>query len=43
MAYSKDPATQLNKALANVGALLAEEVEGRVSTQLDPRLATNTS
>jgi transaldolase len=30
---------QLDKALANVGALLANEVEGRVCTEVDPRLA----
>jgi transaldolase len=30
---------QLDKATANVGALLAAQVEGRVATELDPRLA----
>eukprot|EP00877_Chromochloris_zofingiensis_P014943 jgi/Chrzof1/9702/Cz04g12210.t1 len=30
---------QLDKALANVGAILAKEVEGRVCTEVDPRLA----
>lgn len=32
-------ACQMDKALANVGALLAERVEGRVSTEVDPRCA----
>eukprot|EP00775_Hariotina_reticulata_P006335 gene6335-6569_t len=32
---------QLDKALANVGALLANEVEGRVCTEVDPRLAND--
>lgn len=31
----------LDKALANVGALLAGQVEGRVATELDPRLAND--
>lgn len=43
MAFSKDPSMQLNKTLANVGALFSKEVEGRVSTQLDPRMAHDTS
>ena len=43
MAFSKDPKERLNKTLANVGALLSTEVEGRVSTQLDPRASHNTS
>jgi hypothetical protein len=30
---------QLDKALTNVGALLAGQVEGRVCTEIDPRLA----
>ncbi|KAI8471274.1 MAG: hypothetical protein J3K34DRAFT_458401 [Monoraphidium minutum] len=30
---------QLDKALANVGSMLAQQVEGRVATELDPRLA----
>lgn len=30
---------QLDKALVNVGALLAEQVSGRVCTEIDPRLA----
>lgn len=42
MAFSKDPQVQLNKAFANVGALFAKEVEGRVSTFLDPRSANDT-
>lgn len=32
---------QLDKALANVGALLATEVEGRVCTEIDSRLAND--
>lgn len=32
---------QLDKALTNVGALLATEVEGRVCTEIDPRLAND--
>lgn len=40
--FAKDPQSQMNKALANVGALFAEEVEGRVSTELDPRLSNDT-
>ena len=32
---------QLDKATANVGALLAAQVEGRVATELDPRLAND--
>lgn len=32
-------AVQLDKALANVGALLAQRVEGRVSTEVDARVA----
>ena len=37
-------ACQLDKALVNVGALFLERVEGggRVSTEVDPRLAYNT-
>lgn len=31
----------MDKAMANVGALLATEVEGRVCTEIDPRLANN--
>eukprot|EP00210_Caulerpa_lentillifera_P002460 g2358.t1 len=42
-AYSRDPKLQLNKAFANVGALFAKEVSGRVSTQLDPRSAHDTN
>ena len=30
---------QLDKALTNVGSLLASQVEGRVCTEIDPRLA----
>lgn len=30
---------QMDKALANVGSMLAQQVEGRVATELDPRLA----
>lgn len=41
--FNKNPQSQLNKALANLGALFAEKVEGRVSTELDPRLARDTS
>ncbi|KAF8072691.1 AL21 [Scenedesmus sp. PABB004] len=33
---------QLDKALTNVGALLSTEVEGRVCTEVDPRLAKDT-
>lgn len=32
-------ACQLDKALTNVGALLSNQVEGRVCTEIDPRLA----
>lgn len=32
---------QLDKALANVGALLSTQVEGRVCTEIDPRLAND--
>ena len=37
-------ACQMDKALVNVGALFLERVEGggRVSTEVDPRLAYNT-
>ena len=37
-------ACQLDKALVNVGAFFANEVEGngRVSTEIDPRLAHDT-
>lgn len=34
-------ACQLDKAMANVGAMLAKQVEGRVATELDPRLAND--
>jgi len=37
--YSKDIDIQVAKAFVNVGALLAEQVSGKVSTELDPRLA----
>lgn len=43
LAYSRDPKVQMNKAFANVGALFADEVSGRVSTQLDPRSSHNSS
>lgn len=32
----------LDKALTNVGAIFAEQVEGRVSTEVDPREAYDT-
>lgn len=32
----------LDKALANVGTIFAEQVEGRVSTEVDPREAYDT-
>jgi hypothetical protein len=32
---------QLDKALTNVGSLLAARVEGRVCTEIDPRLAND--
>ena len=32
----------LDKALANVGAIFAGQVEGRVSTEVDPRVAYDT-
>lgn len=32
---------QLDKALTNVGSLLAGRVEGRVCTEIDPRLAND--
>lgn len=32
---------QLDKALTNVGSLLAGKVEGRVCTEIDPRLAND--
>ncbi|KAK9823006.1 hypothetical protein WJX81_005539 [Elliptochloris bilobata] len=35
-------ACQLDKATVNVGALFAQKVAGRVSTEVDPRLAYNT-
>ena len=34
-------ACELDKALANVGTLFAQQVQGRVSTEVDPRLAYN--
>lgn len=39
VAWDKDPGRQLDKAFANVGALAADGVEGRVAVELDPRLA----
>lgn len=36
-------ACQLDKAMANVGAMLAAEVEGRVCTEVDPRLCNDSS
>jgi transaldolase len=35
-------ACQMDKALVNVGAMMLENVSGRVSTELDPRLAHDT-
>lgn len=35
-------ACQLDKALANVGSIFAGQVEGRVSTEVDPRHAYDT-
>lgn len=35
-------ACMLDKALANVGSIFAEQVEGRVSTEVDPRHAYDT-
>lgn len=35
-------ACQFDKALANVGALFAKQVEGRISTEVDPRVANDT-
>lgn len=35
-------ACQLDKAIVNVGSILAGTVEGRVSTEVDPRLADDT-
>lgn len=32
----------LDKAIANVGTIFAEQVEGRVSTEVDPRAAYDT-
>ena len=34
---------QLDKAMANVGAILAGQVEGRICTEVDPRLAKDSS
>eukprot|EP00803_Ostreobium_quekettii_P007934 evm.model.scf_3304.1 EVM.evm.TU.scf_3304.1 scf_3304:10-2913(-) len=42
MAYDKQVDRVLDKALANVGALFAEKVDGRVATEIDPRLAHDT-
>lgn len=39
MAFDKDPDKVLNKALANIGSLFADEVEGRVATEIDLRSA----
>jgi hypothetical protein len=36
-------ACQLDKAMANVGSMLAAEVEGRVCTEVDPRLCNDSS
>jgi transaldolase len=33
---------QLDKALVNVGALMAQEVSGRVCTEVEPRFAHST-
>ena len=33
---------QLERALVNVGSIMAKRVEGRVSTEIDPRLAHDT-
>ncbi len=33
---------QLNKAMVNVGAMFAKEVQGRVCTDVDARLANDT-
>jgi transaldolase len=35
-------ACQLDKALVNVAAIFAQQVEGRVSTEVDPRAAFDT-
>jgi len=35
-------ACQLDKALVNVAAIFAGQVEGRVSTEVDPRTAFDT-
>ena len=36
-------ACQLDKALVNVAAIFAQQVEGRVSTEVDPRAAFDSS
>ena len=35
-------ACQIDKALVNLGALFLEKVEGRVSTEVDPKVARDT-
>jgi hypothetical protein len=35
-------ACEMDKATVNIGALFSKQVEGRVSTEVDPRLAYNT-
>uniref|UniRef100_A0A7S0S3P8 Transaldolase n=1 Tax=Chlamydomonas leiostraca TaxID=1034604 RepID=A0A7S0S3P8_9CHLO len=40
-AYSTDPERQVEKAMANVGALVAGQVTGRISTEVDPRYAND--
>lgn len=35
-------ACQLDKALVNVASIFAQQVEGRVSTEIDPRTAFDT-
>lgn len=39
---SERTACQIDKALVNLGALFLEKVEGRVSTEVDPRVANDT-
>ena len=42
LASAERAACQLDKALVNVAALFASQVDGRVSTEVDPRTAFDT-
>ncbi|KAJ9512011.1 hypothetical protein QJQ45_004417 [Haematococcus lacustris] len=39
--YHPDPERQVEKAMVNVGTLLADQVQGRIATEVDPRLAND--